>query len=71
MCEKFTHCSTVPEKDLLPRAREGLGLYYNVPRSDCWYDLLLYEKKNELKKNELNSYVANVMAKKVDFVQIH
>lgn len=30
-----------------------------------------YMKKNELKKNELNSYVANVMAKKVDFVQIH
>lgn len=50
MCEKFTHCSAVPEKDLLPRAREGLGLYYNVPRSDCWYDLLLYEKKMNLKK---------------------
>lgn len=30
-----------------------------------------YMKKNEFLKNELNSYVANVMAKKVDFVQIH
>lgn len=63
MCEKFTHCSAVLKRIYYPERERDLVFTIMCLEATAG-TICYYIKKNEFKKNELNSYVANVMAKK-------
>lgn len=65
MCEKFTHCTAVLKRIYYPERERDL--VFTIMCLEATAGTICYY----MKKTELNSYVANVMAKKVDFVQIH